>query len=544
MSDYQIVIDSAAVDVTIGTTAELKTEQAVQYIKAGETEIDTYVENTTKPEIDAYVENTSKPEIDAYVKSTTKPEINAYVQNTSKPDIAAYVENTTKPDIRDYVAGRVAEYDANAAEKLSEYNSNDTSKTDAYNSNAADKQAEVDASATAAAQSEKNANAAMTAAKASAQAAAISETEALNSETAAAESEARCEEIFARLGTVIKIKGRVDTTEDLPQSGNLDGDAYLVGYAGLTAYPEYYWFSDHWEFLGTSADKIEWGTLQGSIANQTDLQTALNNKQNVITGAASTITSSNLTANMALKTDGNGKVTNSSTTSTELSYLSGVTSKIQTQIDGKQATITGGATTIISSNLTANRALVSDGSGKVAVSAVNSTQLGYLSSVTSDIQTQLNNKQTTANLSQSLDTSTIKYPSNNAVKEYIKTVYPVGSLYFSTASTCPLQSLGIGTWTKVGTSLTLSVNTNAVVTTGDNYLGFNFTNSAGVSKDALLATARFASDNSQIGLKGVGITGSAYNAGSTASIKVNSNSNLSATVTRTQLTVNVFQRTA
>ena len=62
-----------------------------------------------------------------------------------------------------------------------------------------------------------------------------------------------------------------------------------------------------------------------------------NNKQATITGAASSITSSNLTANMALRTDDNGKITNSSATSTELSYLSGVTSAVQTQLDGKQA---------------------------------------------------------------------------------------------------------------------------------------------------------------------------------------------------------------
>ena len=58
-----------------------------------------------------------------------------------------------------------------------------------------------------------------------------------------------------------------------------------------------------------------------------------------------------------------------------------------------QAAITGGASTIVTANLTANRALVSDGSGKVAVSAVTSTEVGYLTGVTSAIQTQLNAKQ-------------------------------------------------------------------------------------------------------------------------------------------------------
>jgi hypothetical protein len=58
----------------------------------------------------------------------------------------------------------------------------------------------------------------------------------------------------------------------------------------------------------------------------------------------------------------------------------------------KQDTITGGATTITGSNLTADRAVISDGSGKVAVSATTSTELGYVSGVTSAIQTQINGK--------------------------------------------------------------------------------------------------------------------------------------------------------
>lgn len=61
-------------------------------------------------------------------------------------------------------------------------------------------------------------------------------------------------------------------------------------------------------------------------------------------------------------------------------------------IDTKQATITGGASTITNSNLTASRALVSDSNGKVAVSAVTSTELGYIDGVTSNVQTQLNAK--------------------------------------------------------------------------------------------------------------------------------------------------------
>ena len=109
------------------------------------------------------------------------------------------------------------------------------------------------------------------------------------------------------------------------------------------------------------------------------IQTQLNNK----------LTNS-FTASRALVSNSDGKATaSSSVTVTELGYLNGVTSAIQDQLDGKQAKVSGAATTIASSNLTASRALVSNGSGKVAVSSTTSTELGYVKGVTSAIQTQL-----------------------------------------------------------------------------------------------------------------------------------------------------------
>ena len=134
---------------------------------------------------------------------------------------------------------------------------------------------------------------------------------------------------------------------------------------------------------------------QHPISAITGLQTELNSKAPVLTGAATTIAASDLPVNTALISNASGKVAASTISSTKLGYLSDVTSAIQTQLNAKQATITGGATTIASSNLTASRALVSDAGGKVAVAAVTSTALGYLDGVTSAIQTQLNAKQAT-----------------------------------------------------------------------------------------------------------------------------------------------------
>ena len=91
------------------------------------------------------------------------------------------------------------------------------------------------------------------------------------------------------------------------------------------------------------------------------------------------------------------KIANGTVSDAEFQYLNGVTSAIQTQLDAKAGAITGGASTIATSDLTASRALVSNSSGKVAVSSVTSTELGYVSGVSSAIQTQLDAKNVKAN---------------------------------------------------------------------------------------------------------------------------------------------------
>ena len=123
---------------------------------------------------------------------------------------------------------------------------------------------------------------------------------------------------------------------------------------------------------GTVSD-TEYGYINSLTSNA---QTQLDAKQ-------ATIDSSNrLNADLV----GDGSVSN-----TEFGYINSVTSNVQTQIDAKQATITGAATTITSADLTASRVVQSNASGKVEASSVTTTTLGYLDA-TSSIQTQLDAK--------------------------------------------------------------------------------------------------------------------------------------------------------
>ena len=103
------------------------------------------------------------------------------------------------------------------------------------------------------------------------------------------------------------------------------------------------------------------------------------------------------TASRALVTTSGSAIGYSTTTSTEIGYVSGVTSAIQTQLNAKAAssspTLSG---TVTVSGVTASRALTTDGSSAIAASATTATELGYVSGVTSSIQTQLNSKAPTA----------------------------------------------------------------------------------------------------------------------------------------------------
>ena len=200
------------------------------------------------------------------------------------------------------------------------------------------------------------------------------------------------------------------------------------------------------------------GTQEGTNKFTFDGSTekTINISPNTIGAAASSHTHNvsnitGLTAGRAVISDANGHPSVSAVTATELSYLDGVTSSVQTQLNNKAAvghthnyagsSSAGGAANSVKTSLiiklnsgttegtnmftfngataksinitpsaigaaasshthagtaitglTANRALISNSSGQVAVSTVTSTELGYLDGVTSNVQTQLNNK--------------------------------------------------------------------------------------------------------------------------------------------------------
>jgi hypothetical protein len=169
------------------------------------------------------------------------------------------------------------------------------------------------------------------------------------------------------------------------------------------------------------------------------------------------------------------KIANGTVDNTEFSYLNGVTSAIQTQINSKQATITGAATTITSADLTASKALQSDASGKVSASTVTSTELGYVSGVTSAIQTQLGNKASSGANSDITSLSGLTTPLSSGQ----------GGTGINNGGTLTYGANNISLTTSGATSLTLPT-TGTVTTTSNKLSAFASTSSselAGVISD-------------------------------------------------------------
>ncbi len=119
-ANIQSAITQATEDVEAAAIAAakevLETAEAT-VTEAAQINIDNYVVNTTQGQIDSYIERTTKPNIVAYVNNTTKPSIESYVNSTVKTNINNYVSNTIEPKIDAYTAGKLADFNTNAAEK-------------------------------------------------------------------------------------------------------------------------------------------------------------------------------------------------------------------------------------------------------------------------------------------------------------------------------------------------------------------------------------------------------------------------------------------
>lgn len=130
--------------------------------------------------------------------------------------------------------------------------------------------------------------------------------------------------------------------------------------------------------VSTLKSNILDGTVVAAEATHADIATSAQTADNALIAAK----------------DGMGRLLHETyETKTDASNKAAVVlAQAQAYTDSKQDIITGAATTIVSDDLEANRVLISNGSGKVATHGVTAAELAHLLGVKSNIQTQLDAK--------------------------------------------------------------------------------------------------------------------------------------------------------
>lgn len=136
--------------------------------------------------------------------------------------------------------------------------------------------------------------------------------------------------------------------------------------------------------------------LSDDSSYDTTIRNLINQKENIINGAASTITSNDLDPLRMLISSVEGKVIVSSISTDEITKIrlledmGADETSVKTQIGNKQDIITGAASTIVTNDLDESRVVITDGSGKISVSTIiTDNMLNCLQDIRSNIQTQI-----------------------------------------------------------------------------------------------------------------------------------------------------------
>jgi hypothetical protein len=248
-----------------------------------------------------------------------------------------------------------------------------------------------------------------------------------------------------------------------------------------------------------------WGSITGTLSNQTDLQTALDGKvdeNSAITGSTKTkitydakglvtagadLSASDIPSGIDATKIGSGVISN-----TEFDYLNGVTENIQTQFTGKQTTLVSGtniktvnsnsllgsgdvavqATLVSGTNIKTINSTSLLGSGDISVApatginataiadgSVTSAEFQYINSLTSNAQTQIDsktNKLITTNRQTASYTLVLsdadKLVETNVASANNLTVPLNSSVAFPTGTQILLAQYGAGQTTVVATS--------------------------------------------------------------------------------------------
>ena len=435
---FQVVMESADINAIVGESARIEVGEAINYIRSGQAEIGEAVQqgiasfdsNATQKTL-SY--NTNAGNRLSEYNSNADNKLEAYNNNaTAKTN--AYNQNDTE---------KTSAYNTNAQNKLDAYNLNDTSKTNAFNQNATDKTDAFNNNATSKT-ADFNTNA-------------TNKTTAFNNNASEKQAAVDASALAASQSAVQAKQWAIgDPSEPTGNSAKYWAEQASSTLSGLTSR------------VSTIEDKIP---SDASSSNRLADKNWVENK-GYITG----INSGDVTAALGYTPYNSSNPDGYQTAS-----------DVATAISGKQDTLVSG-TNIKTIN---GSSVLGSGDLSVTAQSVWGSITGTLSNQ-ADLQNALNAKsndsavaklsgnQTIAGTKTFSSSPILPTPatSDNSTKgattafivNVLKAIYPVGSCFIGTTSTCPLASF-FGTWTLKSTGIVTSVDSTVAVAGNGKALG-------------------------------------------------------------------------
>tara|TARA_Y100000385_G_scaffold244093_3_gene261955 strand:+ start:3419 stop:5935 length:2517 start_codon:yes stop_codon:yes gene_type:complete len=184
------------------------------------------------------------------------------------------------------------------------------------------------------------------------------------------------------------------------------------------------------ELTNTINNAVSLGSSTKFNSDTSTFQTQIDNKIAPITnGSLTSVLSNNLTPSKILVSDNNGKLSTSTIDSSKLLFLKDITSNVQGQLNSKQSTINGSINSILNSNFVPGKAIITNNTGELESSTLDTTQLDFLSNISTDLQTNIDFLLISSN-----NLNTLCINSNNEIKKWN---YPSNIISITSLSSLP-----------------------------------------------------------------------------------------------------------
>lgn len=551
---FQVVMESTDINAVVGENARIQVEQAIDYIRSGQAEIEEAVQqgiasfdsNATQKttafntnagnRLSEYNSNADN-KLEAY-NNNASAKVSAYDQNASDKTTAFNNNATSKTgDFNDNATSKTTDFNTNASNKTDSFNLNASNKTTDFNDNYTAKKALIDAQVGVA---EGVATTATTQAGIAKQWAigGPSEPTGNSAKYWAEQASSTLSGLTTRVSTIEdKIPSDASSSNQLADKDWVENKGYITGITSgdvTTALGYTPYNSSNPDGYQTASDvATAISGKQDTLVSGTNIKTI---NSTALLGSGDVAVQETLVSGTNIKTINSNSILGSGDiTIDSLPSQSGQSGKFLTT-NGTSASWATVTATVTKDNLSITE---NSSSQLQAIGVINQRNTSTAIKTWTGTKTQYN-----AITTKDANTLYNITDDSNVTVTLLEALYPVGSIYITTAASCPLTTLISGsTWTLQSSAIVTSVNTNVPIKGNGKTLGLtNGTDVLGPQNWGVDLECRPDCYDKNVGYTtgNVGVTVNACVGMTTDASK----SGVVGTVTRSTLSVNIFKRTA